>query len=68
LWIWEKEEIGAYFPEFFKQKQIASLNNGLHLEEPNCGHFKNALNCDEIAWITVPRSYVQWLAEKKKIT
>lgn len=53
----EKEELGNYFPEFFKQKQHCKFNNCLHLEEPNCA-IKEALEKDEIAWSRY-NSYVQ---------
>ncbi|MDP5231897.1 MAG: ribosome small subunit-dependent GTPase A [Cellulophaga sp.] len=55
----EKEEIGDYFPEFFKLKQNCKFNNCLHLEEPNCA-IKNALETDDIAWSRY-RSYVQMI-------
>ena len=53
----EKEEIGAYFPEFFRLKQHCKFNNCLHIEEPKCA-VKEALDKDEIAWSRY-RSYVQ---------
>lgn len=45
----EKEEIGGYFPEFFKLKDQCKFNNCLHKEEPHCA-IKAALERDEIAW------------------
>ena len=45
----EKEEIGGYFPEFFKLKDQCKFNNCLHKEEPHCA-IKAALENDEIAW------------------
>lgn len=45
----EKEEIGGYFPEFFKLKDQCKFNNCLHKEEPHCA-IKAALDKDEIAW------------------
>ncbi len=45
----EKEEIGGYFPEFFKLKDQCKFNNCLHKEEPNCA-IKKALEEDKIAW------------------
>jgi len=32
----EKEEVGDYFPEFFKLKQDCKFNNCLHVREPKC--------------------------------
>ncbi|WP_047419132.1 ribosome small subunit-dependent GTPase A [Cellulophaga sp. Hel_I_12] len=60
----EKEEIGAYFPEFFKLKQNCKFNNCLHLEEPNCA-IKNALDTDDIAWSRY-RSYVQMITGEEE--
>ena len=45
----EKEEVGGYFPEFFKLKDQCKFNNCLHKEEPHCA-IKAALENDEIAW------------------
>jgi ribosome biogenesis GTPase len=45
----EKEEIGGYFPEFFKLQDQCKFNNCLHKEEPHCA-IKTALEKDEIAW------------------
>jgi ribosome biogenesis GTPase len=53
----EKEEIGNYFPDFFRKKQDCKFNNCLHIEEPKCA-IKEALETDEIAWSRY-RSYVQ---------
>lgn len=53
----EPEELGDYFPEFFKRKQKCKFNNCLHREEPNCA-VKEALDKDEISW-TRYKSYVQ---------
>tara|TARA_R110002051_G_scaffold172385_1_gene242697 strand:+ start:2716 stop:3669 length:954 start_codon:yes stop_codon:yes gene_type:complete len=53
----EKEEIGDYFPDFFRLKQHCKFNNCLHIEEPKCA-VKEALDKDEIAWSRY-RSYVQ---------
>ncbi|XLS29953.1 ribosome small subunit-dependent GTPase A [Flavobacteriaceae bacterium M23B6Z8] len=53
----EKEEIGDYFPEFFKLKSDCRFNNCLHLEEPGCA-VKEALDKDEIAWSRY-KSYLQ---------
>ena len=45
----EKEEIGGYFPEFFKLKDQCKFNNCLHKDEPHCA-IKAALEQDKIAW------------------
>ncbi|TLP73050.1 ribosome small subunit-dependent GTPase A [Maribacter sp. ACAM166] len=45
----EKEEIGNYFPEFFKLKQHCKFNNCIHIDEPKCA-IKDALEAGEIAW------------------
>lgn len=55
----EKEELGDYFPEFFKLKEHCKFNNCLHLEEPQCA-VKEALENEEIAWSRY-RSYLQIL-------
>jgi len=55
----EKEEIGNYFPEFFKLKQECKFNNCLHIEEPKCA-VKEALDNDEVAWSRY-HSYVQMI-------
>jgi ribosome biogenesis GTPase len=60
----EKEEIGNYFPEFFKLKQYCKFNNCLHLEEPYCA-IKEALDKDEIAWSRY-RSYVQMVTGEEE--
>jgi len=53
----EKEELGDYFPEFFKLKEQCKFNNCLHLEEPKCA-VKDALEKDELSWSRY-KSYVQ---------
>ncbi|SHJ22941.1 ribosome biogenesis GTPase [Arenibacter nanhaiticus] len=53
----EKEEIGGYFPEFFKLKNECKFNNCLHIDEPHCA-VKKALDRNEVAWSRY-RSYVQ---------
>ena len=53
----DKEELGDYFPEFFKQKENCKFNNCLHLEEPKCA-VKEALENGDIAWSRY-RSYKQ---------
>jgi ribosome biogenesis GTPase len=55
----EKEEVGDYFPEFFKLKQDCKFNNCLHIHEPKCA-VKDALDNDEIAYSRY-RSYLQIL-------
>ncbi len=55
----DKEELGGYFPEFFKLKENCKFNNCLHLEEPNCA-VKEALEGEEIAWSRY-RSYLQMI-------
>lgn len=55
----DKEEIGDYFPEFFKLKQDCKFNNCLHVEEPKCA-VKEALENDEVAYSRY-RSYLQML-------
>ncbi|MBZ9728347.1 ribosome small subunit-dependent GTPase A [Salegentibacter sp. JZCK2] len=55
----EKEELGNYFPEFFKMKQDCKFHNCLHLEEPQCA-VKDALEDGEIAWSRY-KSYLQIL-------
>lgn len=56
----QREEIGDYFPEFFKLKGHCKFNNCLHLEEPECA-IKQALDKDEVAWSRY-RSYVQMVS------
>lgn len=55
----DKEEIGDYFPEFFKLKEQCKFNNCLHRDEPDCA-VKKALDEDQIAWSRY-RSYLQIL-------
>lgn len=55
----EQDEIGDYFPEFFKLKSQCKFNNCLHLDEPKCA-VKEALEKNEVAWSRY-RSYVQML-------
>ena len=56
----EKEEIGDYFPEFFKLKIDCKFNNCLHLDEPECA-VKQALEEGSVSWSRY-RSYVQMVA------
>ena len=53
----EKDEIGDYFPEFFKLKADCKFNNCLHLDEPKCA-VKEALDEDQVSWSRY-RSYIQ---------
>ncbi len=55
----EKDEIGGYFPEFFRLKDQCKFNNCLHKEEPHCA-IKKALEEDRIAWSRY-HSYLQIL-------
>ncbi len=55
----DHEEIGDYFPEFFKLKQDCKFNNCLHIQEPKCA-VKNALEKDEVAYSRY-KSYLQIL-------
>jgi len=55
----DKEELGDYFPEFFKLKGNCKFNNCLHLEEPKCA-VKDALENEEIDWSRY-KSYLQIL-------
>ena len=55
----EKQEIGNYFPEFFKLKSECKFHNCLHLDEPKCA-IKEALETNEIA-ASRYRSYVQMI-------
>ena len=55
----EKEEVGDYFPEFFKLKQDCKFNNCIHLNEPKCA-VKDALENNEISYSRY-KSYVQIL-------
>ena len=55
----EKEEVGDYFPEFFRLKQDCKFNNCLHIHEPKCA-IKAALDRDEISFSRY-RSYLQIL-------
>ena len=55
----DREEVGDYFPEFFRLKQDCKFNNCLHLKEPKCA-IKNALDIGEISHSRY-RSYLQIL-------
>jgi ribosome biogenesis GTPase len=60
----EKEEIGDYFPEFFRLKGECKFNNCLHLDEPHCA-VKKALDNNEVAWSRY-KSYVQMLSGEQE--
>jgi len=53
----DKEEVGDYFPEFFKLKQYCKFHNCLHIHEPKCA-VRQALDNGEIAYSRY-RSYLQ---------
>jgi len=55
----DKEEVGDYFPEFFKLKEHCKFNNCLHVQEPHCA-VKKALDNDEVTFSRY-RSYLQIL-------
>ena len=55
----EKEELGDYYPEFFKLKKHCKFNNCMHIEEPKCA-VKDALENEEVAWSRY-KSYLQIL-------
>ncbi|RLD27632.1 MAG: ribosome small subunit-dependent GTPase A [Bacteroidetes bacterium] len=55
----DKEEVGDYFPEFFKLKQDCKFYNCLHVKEPKCA-LKKALENDDIAYSRY-KSYLQIL-------
>jgi len=55
----DKEELGDYYPEFFKLKEHCKFNNCLHIEEPKCA-VKEALENDKISWSRY-KSYLQIL-------
>ncbi|MFD1095072.1 ribosome small subunit-dependent GTPase A [Salegentibacter chungangensis] len=55
----EREELGDFFPEFFRLKQNCKFHNCLHLNEPKCA-VKQALEEGEIAWSRY-KSYLQIL-------
>ena len=55
----DEDEVGDYFPEFFRLKEDCKFNNCLHLHEPKCA-VKEALEEDEVAFSRY-RSYLQIL-------
>jgi ribosome biogenesis GTPase len=60
----EAEEIGDYFPEFFRLKQDCKFHNCMHLDEPQCA-VKNALEEGQVAWSRY-RSYVQMVTGEEE--
>ena len=56
----EEDEVGDYFPEFFKLKNKCKFNNCLHTNEPKCA-IKQAVEDEKIAYSRY-RSYLQLLA------
>lgn len=60
----EPQEVGDYFPEFFKLKDQCKFNNCLHKEEPHCA-VKDALDADEIFWSRY-KSYTQILEDDEE--
>ena len=59
----EKDELGDYFPEFFRLKSECKFNNCLHQEEPKCA-VKEALKNGEIAESRY-HTYLQLLTEEQ---
>ncbi len=55
----EKDELGDYFPEFFRLKAHCKFNNCIHVNEPHCA-VKKALESEEISWSRY-KSYLQIL-------
>lgn len=53
----DKEEVGDYFPEFFKLKQDCKFNNCMHVKEPKCA-IKKALDEGDLEFSRY-RSYLQ---------
>ncbi len=60
----EKDELGDYFPEFFKLKQHCKFNNCIHINEPHCA-VKEALENEEISWSRY-KSYLQILEKEQE--
>ncbi|WP_299535230.1 ribosome small subunit-dependent GTPase A [Ulvibacterium sp.] len=60
----DKDEIGDYFPEFFRLKKNCKFNNCLHLDEPKCA-VKEALERGEVSWSRY-RSYVQMVTDQEE--
>lgn len=53
----EKDELGDYFPEFFKLKGQCKFNNCIHVNEPQCA-VKEALEQERVSWSRY-KSYLQ---------
>ncbi len=60
----DKDELGDYFPEFFKLKKDCKFNNCIHINEPKCA-VKEALENDEISWSRY-KSYLQILDDEEE--
>lgn len=60
----DRDELGDYFPEFFKLKQYCKFNNCIHVNEPQCA-VKDALENEEISWSRY-KSYLQILEEEEE--
>lgn len=60
----EKEEIGDYFPEFFKLKQECKFNNCIHVDEPKCA-VKKALEEGTVSWSRY-KSYLQMISGEEE--
>ena len=59
-----KEELGDYFPEFFKLKQHCKFYNCIHVSEPQCA-VKEALNEGKISQSRY-KSYLQIMQEEEE--
>lgn len=60
----DKDELGDYFPEFFKLKKDCKFNNCIHINEPKCA-VKKALENEEISWSRY-KSYLQILEDEEE--
>jgi len=60
----DADEIGDYFPEFFKLKEHCKFNNCLHIDEPMCA-VKEALDEDNVSWSRY-RSYAQMVTGEEE--
>ncbi|PQJ22821.1 ribosome small subunit-dependent GTPase A [Tenacibaculum sp. SG-28] len=60
----DKDELGDYFPEFFKLKKDCKFNNCIHINEPKCA-VKEALENEEISWSRY-KSYLQILEDEEE--
>lgn len=57
------QEIGDYFPEFFRLKSHCKFNNCLHINEPNCA-IKKAVEADKITeWRY--QNYLQLISDEE---